>query len=145
MWKPSHLPLCRSHSTHLDLWRTYCTSDHFASLSSHFSGLVLHQRVLFGGQTVLHEGEGGITAVLWRGSLIAWMNPRGVKVYNVKSGQKVRIAEWEHSPCYWLMYDLWEYDMTCAIMYIWYVSYYHRLITWRYMKYSLYCTLYDIL
>ena len=53
-------------------------------------GLVLHQRVLFGGQTVLHEGEGGITVVLWRGSLIAWMNPRGVKVYNVKSGQKAR-------------------------------------------------------
>eukprot|EP00434_Breviolum_minutum_P039187 symbB.v1.2.034789.t1/scaffold4554.1/size38090/4 len=51
--------------------------------------LVLHQRVLFGGQTVLHEGEGSITVVLWRGSLIAWMNPRGVKVYNVKSGQKV--------------------------------------------------------
>eukprot|EP00435_Cladocopium_sp_Y103_P026568 s2067_g6.t1 len=51
--------------------------------------LVLHQRVLFGGQTVLHAGEGPITEVVWRTSLIAWMNDRGVKVYNVKSGRKV--------------------------------------------------------
>lgn len=51
--------------------------------------LVLHQRVMFGGQTVLHAGEGPITEVLWRTSLIAWMNDRGVKVYNVKSGRKV--------------------------------------------------------
>lgn len=51
-------------------------------------GLVLHQRVLLGGQTVLHSNEGPITALAWRGALIAWMNERGVKVYNIKTGQK---------------------------------------------------------
>ena len=49
-------------------------------LSPRHSGLVLHQRVMFGGQTVLHAGEGPITEVLWRTSLIAWMNDRGANL-----------------------------------------------------------------
>ena len=76
-------------------------------------GLVLHQRVLFGGQTVLHEGEGGITVVLWRGSLIAWMNPRGVKVYNVKSGQKARRFSVRAGP--WLV-RIWYEFIACTVI-----------------------------
>ncbi|XP_059840611.1 vacuolar protein sorting-associated protein 41 homolog isoform X1 [Hypanus sabinus] len=38
---------------------------------------------------VLHEGEGTITNVKWRGSLIAWSNSAGVKIYDVSSKQRI--------------------------------------------------------
>lgn len=38
---------------------------------------------------VIHRGEGFITGVAWSGRLLAWSNDRGVKVYNVATGQKV--------------------------------------------------------
>ncbi|CAJ1344487.1 unnamed protein product, partial [Effrenium voratum] len=51
--------------------------------------MVLHRRTLFGGQAVLHAGEGAVTALRWRTTLIAWANDRGVKVYNTATSQKV--------------------------------------------------------
>ncbi|XP_072108209.1 vacuolar protein sorting-associated protein 41 homolog isoform X1 [Mobula birostris] len=39
--------------------------------------------------TVLHEGEGTITNVKWRGSLIAWSNSAGVKIYDASSKQRI--------------------------------------------------------
>lgn len=80
--------------------------------------LVLHQRVLFGGQTVIHANEGAITAVAWRQNLIAWMNDRGVKVYNVKTGQKVtfvpRTSRAKGSLC-WLADDQLAMSWGCAV------------------------------
>eukprot|EP00438_Fugacium_kawagutii_P026695 Skav219953 [mRNA] locus=scaffold2879:203030:226979:+ [translate_table: standard] len=55
--------------------------------------LVLHKRIVFGGKSVLHEGEGSITHVVWRSCLVAWMNDRGVKVLNMQSGHKVTYVE----------------------------------------------------
>ncbi|XP_069776750.1 vacuolar protein sorting-associated protein 41 homolog isoform X7 [Narcine bancroftii] len=39
--------------------------------------------------TILHEGEGMITNVKWRGSLIAWSNSVGVKIYDASSKQRI--------------------------------------------------------
>ncbi|XP_067888326.1 vacuolar protein sorting-associated protein 41 homolog isoform X2 [Heterodontus francisci] len=39
--------------------------------------------------TVLHEGEGTITNVKWRGNLIAWSNSVGVKIYDASSKQRI--------------------------------------------------------
>ncbi|XP_032875860.1 vacuolar protein sorting-associated protein 41 homolog isoform X1 [Amblyraja radiata] len=39
--------------------------------------------------TVIHEGEGTVTNVKWRGSLIAWSNGVGVKIYDVNSKQRI--------------------------------------------------------
>eukprot|EP00931_Biecheleriopsis_adriatica_P055441 TRINITY_DN32784_c0_g1_i1.p1 TRINITY_DN32784_c0_g1~~TRINITY_DN32784_c0_g1_i1.p1 ORF type:complete len:864 (+),score=160.16 TRINITY_DN32784_c0_g1_i1:52-2643(+) len=66
------------------------TSEQLAVCASGEDGrLVLHRRSLFSGQTVIHEGEGFVTRILWRTSLIAWANDKGVKVYNMSTGQKV--------------------------------------------------------
>lgn len=119
--------MTKSH-TAIQLPHGGCTSDQFwsswKSRGANFQisqGLVLHQRVLFGGQTVLHEGEGGITVVLWRGSLIAWMNPRGVKVYNVKSGQKARRFSERAGP--WLVRIWYEY-IVCTVIQTWNIEIY---------------------
>ncbi|XP_010521708.1 PREDICTED: vacuolar protein sorting-associated protein 41 homolog [Tarenaya hassleriana] len=42
---------------------------------------------------VLHSGEGPIHAVKWRGSLIAWANDSGVKVYDAAKDQRVTFIE----------------------------------------------------
>ncbi|KAK7123924.1 hypothetical protein R3I93_022129 [Phoxinus phoxinus] len=39
--------------------------------------------------SVLHEGEGNITNVKWRGNLIAWANNVGVKIYDIGSKQRI--------------------------------------------------------
>ena len=77
-WCDSRIPgiICGLDS--LNLGFPWVSMD-FLSPHRH-SGLVLHQRVMFGGQTVLHAGEGPITEVLWRTSLIAWMNDRGANL-----------------------------------------------------------------
>eukprot|EP00929_Paragymnodinium_shiwhaense_P082188 TRINITY_DN43230_c0_g1_i1.p1 TRINITY_DN43230_c0_g1~~TRINITY_DN43230_c0_g1_i1.p1 ORF type:complete len:1091 (+),score=242.61 TRINITY_DN43230_c0_g1_i1:106-3378(+) len=51
--------------------------------------LLLHRRTRFGASAVFHEGEGPVVRVSWRGPLIAWANDRGMKVFNLLSGQKV--------------------------------------------------------
>uniref|UniRef100_A0A8C5PZ75 Vacuolar protein sorting-associated protein 41 homolog n=1 Tax=Leptobrachium leishanense TaxID=445787 RepID=A0A8C5PZ75_9ANUR len=40
--------------------------------------------------TVMHEGEGNITNIKWRGNLIAWANNMGVKIYD--STTRLRIS-----------------------------------------------------
>lgn len=42
---------------------------------------------------VLHSGEGPIHSVKWRGSLIAWANDTGVKVYDTAKDQRVTFIE----------------------------------------------------
>jgi hypothetical protein len=51
--------------------------------------LILHKRALNASRTLIHSREGPVTNVSWTGTLIAWANDRGVKVYNVATGQKV--------------------------------------------------------
>ena len=59
---------------------------------------MLHQRVLFGGQTVIHANEVAITAVAWRQNLIAWMNDRGRKAEQWRNsggvGRRERQKSW---------------------------------------------------
>ncbi|XP_038665866.1 vacuolar protein sorting-associated protein 41 homolog isoform X2 [Scyliorhinus canicula] len=38
---------------------------------------------------VLHEGEGTITNIKWRGNLVAWSNRVGVKIYDASSKQRI--------------------------------------------------------
>ncbi|GAB1297941.1 Vacuolar protein sorting-associated protein 41 homolog [Apodemus speciosus] len=38
---------------------------------------------------VLHEGEGNIRSVQWRGHLIAWANNMGVKIFDITSKQRI--------------------------------------------------------
>lgn len=42
---------------------------------------------------MLHSGEGPIHSVKWRGSLIAWANDVGVKVYDTAKDQRVTFIE----------------------------------------------------
>uniref|UniRef100_A0A5F9DMY6 Vacuolar protein sorting-associated protein 41 homolog n=1 Tax=Oryctolagus cuniculus TaxID=9986 RepID=A0A5F9DMY6_RABIT len=39
--------------------------------------------------SVLHEGEGNIRNVKWRGHLIAWANNMGVKIFDISSKQRI--------------------------------------------------------
>ncbi|XP_041045619.1 vacuolar protein sorting-associated protein 41 homolog isoform X2 [Carcharodon carcharias] len=39
--------------------------------------------------TILHEGEGTIMNVKWRGNLVAWSNSVGVKIYDFSSKQRI--------------------------------------------------------
>ncbi|KAF5912289.1 hypothetical protein HPG69_013457 [Diceros bicornis minor] len=39
--------------------------------------------------SVLHEGEGNIRSVKWRGHLIAWANNMGVKIFDIISKQRI--------------------------------------------------------
>ncbi|XP_048451776.1 vacuolar protein sorting-associated protein 41 homolog isoform X3 [Rhincodon typus] len=39
--------------------------------------------------TTLHEGEGTITNIKWRGNLVAWSNSVGVKIYDASSKQRI--------------------------------------------------------
>ncbi|KAM7322640.1 hypothetical protein ACRRTK_018145 [Alexandromys fortis] len=39
--------------------------------------------------SVLHEGEGNIRSVKWRGHLIAWANNMGVKIFDITSKQRI--------------------------------------------------------
>lgn len=52
--------------------------------------LVLNTKGWFGRKNVvLHAGEGPIHAVKWRGSLIAWANNLGVKVYDCNTEERI--------------------------------------------------------
>eukprot|EP00439_Symbiodinium_sp_Y106_P048960 s3206_g6.t1 len=54
----------------------------------------------------LHHGEGPITAVRWRGGLVAWVNSKGVKVVDIETYQKVTyIARPSQSSLCWLSDD----------------------------------------
>ncbi|XP_063778599.1 vacuolar protein sorting-associated protein 41 homolog isoform X1 [Pseudophryne corroboree] len=39
--------------------------------------------------TVLHEGEGNITNIKWRGNLIAWANNMGIKIFDIITRQRI--------------------------------------------------------
>ncbi|KAM4688354.1 vacuolar protein sorting-associated protein 41 homolog [Discoglossus pictus] len=39
--------------------------------------------------TILHEGEGNITNIKWRGNLIAWANNMGVKIFDIMTRQRI--------------------------------------------------------
>lgn len=52
--------------------------------------LVMHEKSWLGHkETVLHSGEGPIWQTSWRGTLIAWANDAGVKLYDTASAQRI--------------------------------------------------------
>jgi hypothetical protein len=44
-------------------------------------------------EEILHEGEGPVRALAWRGPLVAWANDEGVKVLDVESGERISFVE----------------------------------------------------
>lgn len=44
-------------------------------------------------EDVLHENEGPVTAIAWRGSLLAWANEEGVKVLDVDNDERISFVE----------------------------------------------------
>ncbi|ORY33376.1 hypothetical protein BCR39DRAFT_563909 [Naematelia encephala] len=69
-------------------------------------------------EQILHSGEGPIWAIEWRGTLIAWANDLGVKIYDTISGQRIGyIDRGAHSPRPELFKCslLWKDDHTLVI------------------------------
>jgi len=61
--------------------------------------LVNTQRFYGTKDNILHQGEGPIHAVQWRGSLIAWANDFGVKIYDYETTERISyIARSRGSP-----------------------------------------------
>lgn len=58
--------------------------------------LILNSSNWFSNQdTVLHRGEGQITAIAWNGSLIAWANDVGVKVFDLATMERIAFISQE--------------------------------------------------
>ncbi|KAJ7699646.1 hypothetical protein B0H17DRAFT_1049120 [Mycena rosella] len=56
--------------------------------------LVLHEKGWLGHkETVLHQGEGPIWQIRWRGNLIAWANDFGVKIYDTVSQTRITFID----------------------------------------------------
>jgi hypothetical protein len=52
--------------------------------------LIINSKGWFGRKDqILFSGEGPINAIKWRGSLIAWANDFGVKIYDTELKQKI--------------------------------------------------------
>ncbi|KAM0792872.1 hypothetical protein ACM66B_002635 [Microbotryomycetes sp. NB124-2] len=62
--------------------------------------LVMHEKGWLGHkETTLHSGEGPIWATAWSGTLIAWANDAGVRIYDTTSAQRITyISRAEDSP-----------------------------------------------
>uniref|UniRef100_UPI00398E8932 vacuolar protein sorting-associated protein 41 homolog isoform X2 n=1 Tax=Pristiophorus japonicus TaxID=55135 RepID=UPI00398E8932 len=68
--------------------------------------------------TVLHEGEGTITNVKWRGNLIAWSNSVGVKIYDASSKQRITNISRDNTnfrPDMYLCSLCWKDNLTLII------------------------------
>ncbi|KAF8211727.1 vacuolar assembling protein VPS41 [Mycena galopus ATCC 62051] len=56
--------------------------------------LVMHEKGWLGHrETVLHQGEGPIWQIRWRGRLIAWANDLGVKIYDTVSQSRITFID----------------------------------------------------
>ena len=56
--------------------------------------LLLYRKSWFTqGGSVIHEGEGGIAAIAWVGTLVAWANERGVKIMDIETEEKITFVE----------------------------------------------------
>ncbi|GBG66483.1 hypothetical protein CBR_g63066 [Chara braunii] len=65
---------------------------YFAGISALYFAAIA--AVYFAGiSSVLHSGEGPVYAVSWCGSLIAWANDLGVKVYDLATNQRISFIE----------------------------------------------------
>ncbi|KAK4049400.1 Vacuolar protein sorting-associated protein 41 [Microbotryomycetes sp. JL201] len=62
--------------------------------------LIMHEKGWLGHkETVLHSGEGPIWATAWSGTLIAWANDAGVRIYDTTSARRITyISRAEDSP-----------------------------------------------
>lgn len=61
--------------------------------------LVLHEKGFLGRSksTILHNGEGPIRSIKWRGALVAWANDLGVKVYDMLSKRRITFIKRDHA------------------------------------------------
>ena len=57
--------------------------------------LILARKGFFSGckEECLHEGEGAITAIAWRGGLVAWANEEGVKILDIENEERISYVE----------------------------------------------------
>ncbi|GAB5034467.1 vacuolar protein sorting 41 [Nannochloropsis oceanica] len=57
--------------------------------------LILTRKGFFSGskEECLHEGEGAITAIAWRGGLVAWANEEGVKILDIENDERISFVE----------------------------------------------------
>ncbi|XP_033639458.1 vacuolar protein sorting-associated protein 41 homolog isoform X2 [Asterias rubens] len=60
--------------------------------------LTLHERGFFNRSksTILHQGEGPIRTVKWKGCFVAWANDLGVKVYDLSSKRRITFIKRDH-------------------------------------------------
>ncbi|XP_042202802.1 vacuolar protein sorting-associated protein 41 homolog isoform X2 [Callorhinchus milii] len=68
--------------------------------------------------STLHEGEGSITNVKWRGNLIAWSNSVGVKIYDTSSKQRITTVARDNTslrPDMYLCSLCWKDNVTLII------------------------------
>jgi hypothetical protein len=72
-----------------------CVSYNKFYFFSLFLSLSLSLVVGFFGQKteVLHQNEGPIYAIKWRGSLIAWANDLGVKIWDLEQNQRITFID----------------------------------------------------
>lgn len=59
----------------------------------HLSTSLCKQGWLGSKDAILHSGEGPIQGIRWSGSLIAWANDQGVKVYDTTVHQRIAFIE----------------------------------------------------
>jgi WD40 repeat protein len=82
--------------------------------------LISKQKGWFGVRkdNVIHSGEGEIYTIKWRGSLIAWANPKGVKIYDCDKGERITYIERPNGsprPDLYKCNLCWENDHTLLI------------------------------
>eukprot|EP01113_Clastostelium_recurvatum_P018176 TRINITY_DN2143_c0_g1_i1.p1 TRINITY_DN2143_c0_g1~~TRINITY_DN2143_c0_g1_i1.p1 ORF type:complete len:931 (-),score=291.81 TRINITY_DN2143_c0_g1_i1:56-2848(-) len=81
--------------------------------------LVQNKKGWFGrADTVLHSGEGPIHAIRWRGTLIAWANDIGVKIFDCTTNQRITYIDRPKGSPRADMYRChlcWESDSTLLI------------------------------
>ena len=81
--------------------------------------LILYERRMFRTKpTIIHEGEGPVRMVKWRGHFIAWANDLGVKVYDCISRVRISYVSREDSaprPDIYRCYLCWKDDSTLLI------------------------------
>lgn len=84
------------HTYHMPVWAValpsnYKSTQQFATGGANAKFVInTKSRWLVGNRdNVIHSGEGPILAIKWKGDLLAWANPSGVKVYDTVASDRV--------------------------------------------------------
>eukprot|EP00941_MAST-03F_sp_MAST-3F-sp1_P005806 g5806.t1 len=77
---------------------------------------IINRKGWFSSQDVIvHEGEGPVSNIAWRGSLIAWANDLGVKIYDVAKELRISYVEKPEGSENCRCYFLWETETRLLI------------------------------